>query len=51
MSSHPRVAIYARVSTTEQTPDAQLHDLREYLRHRGWSDVQEFIDVGESGGR
>ena len=51
MSSQPRVAIYARVSTTEQTADGQLHDLRDYLRNRGWSDVQEFIDVGESGAK
>jgi DNA invertase Pin-like site-specific DNA recombinase len=51
MSTQPRVAIYARVSTHDQTPDAQLHDLREYLRNRGWSDVQEFVDVGESGAK
>jgi DNA invertase Pin-like site-specific DNA recombinase len=51
MSTQPRVAIYARVSTHDQTPDAQLHDLREYLRNRGWSDVQEFTDVGESGAK
>lgn len=51
MSTQPRVAIYARVSTHDQTPDAQLHDLREYLRNRGWSDVQEFVDIGESGAK
>jgi DNA invertase Pin-like site-specific DNA recombinase len=51
MSSQPRVAIYARVSTRDQTPDPQLRDLREYARNRAWSDVQEFVDVGESGAK
>ena len=41
---HSNVAIYARVSTDEQSADAQLRDLREYVANRGWSDVQEFID-------
>ena len=44
-----RVAIYARVSTTDQTCDNQLRDLRDYCRARGWSDVREFIDTGISG--
>ena len=44
-----RVAIYARVSTTDQTCDNQLRDLRDYCRARGWSDVREFIDTGVSG--
>jgi len=44
-----RVAIYARVSTGEQTCDNQLRDLREYCRARGWSDVREFTDSGVSG--
>jgi DNA invertase Pin-like site-specific DNA recombinase len=51
MPSQPRIALYARVSTTEQTPDAQLHDLREYVRSRGWGATEEFIDVGESGSK
>jgi DNA invertase Pin-like site-specific DNA recombinase len=46
-----RVAIYARVSTADQTCDNQLHDLREYCRARGWTDVREFIDQGFSGTR
>src|SRR2546422_5989945 len=44
-----RVAIYARVSTGDQTCDNQLRDLRDYCRARGWSDVREFIDTGVSG--
>lgn len=49
--SQPRVAIYARVSTDDQNPDAQLRDLREYCRNRGWQGVREFVDIGESGSK
>lgn len=51
MSRQPRVAIYARVSTGEQSPDSQLRDLREYVRNRGWELVTEFVDIGESGAK
>ena len=51
MPHQPRVAVYARVSTDEQSPDAQLRDLREYVRNRGWELVTEFVDVGESGSK
>ena len=44
-----RVAIYARVTTTDQTCDSQLRDLREYCRARGWDQVTEFVDEGVSG--
>ena len=44
-----RVALYSRVSTTDQTCDNQLRDLRDYCRARGWTDVREFIDTGISG--
>ena len=44
-----RVALYSRVSTSDQTCDNQLHDLREYTRARGWTEVREFIDTGISG--
>jgi DNA invertase Pin-like site-specific DNA recombinase len=43
----PRVAIYARVSTADQTLDSQLRDLREYCARRGWEAV-EFVDHGVS---
>jgi len=42
-----KVAIYARVSTDDQTLDAQLRDLREYCRSRSWEPV-EFVDQGIS---
>lgn len=51
MPSQPKVAVYARVSTDGQSPDAQLRDLREYVRNRGWERVVEFVDVGESGSK
>jgi DNA invertase Pin-like site-specific DNA recombinase len=51
MPRQPKVAIYARVSTDEQSPDAQLRDVREYVRARGWEQIEEFVDVGESGSK
>jgi DNA invertase Pin-like site-specific DNA recombinase len=44
-----RVAIYARVSTSDQTCEPQLRDLREYCRARGWENVTEYVDEGISG--
>lgn len=44
-----RVGVYARVSTIDQDPASQLHDLRRYAEHRGWSIAEEFIDHGISG--
>jgi DNA invertase Pin-like site-specific DNA recombinase len=46
----PSVALYARVSTAEQTLDSQLRDLREYCRMRGWEAV-EYLDHGISGAK
>jgi DNA invertase Pin-like site-specific DNA recombinase len=46
-----RVAIYARVSTKDQTCDLQLRDLRAYCRARDFSVLREYIDVGESGAK
>ena len=45
----PRVAIYARVSTTDQSTDPQLLDLRKYVSDRGWKIYGEYIDEGISG--
>jgi len=41
-----RVAIYARVSTTEgkQTPENQLRQLRSYAKARGFTITAEYID-------
>jgi DNA invertase Pin-like site-specific DNA recombinase len=44
-----RIAIFARVSTTDQTCESQLRDLREYCRARGWDQVTEYVDEGISG--
>jgi len=47
----PRVALYARVSTTEQSTDSQLLDLRRYVRERGWDIFREYVDEGISGSK
>ncbi len=46
-----RIALYARVSTTDQHPEVQLHALREYTRARGLEVVEEFVDQGVSGAK
>jgi len=51
MAGNTKIAVYARVSTDEQTVDPQLRDLREYAASRGWRDLQEFVDVGVSGAK
>jgi DNA invertase Pin-like site-specific DNA recombinase len=44
-----RVAIYARVSTGEQSCESQLHALRQAAERHGWEIVQELKDEGFSG--
>ncbi len=44
-----RVAIYARVSTHEQSAEMQLRDLRRYAEQRGMLVLKEYIDQGVSG--
>ncbi len=39
-----RVAIYGRVSTGEQSPEAQLRELRLYAEHRGFPITREYVD-------
>ncbi len=53
MSRQPLVAMYARVSTDDQTVDGQLRDLREFAQHRGWHvpREREYVDVGISGAK
>jgi DNA invertase Pin-like site-specific DNA recombinase len=43
-------AVYARVSTHEQTPENQLLELRRYVEARGWTAV-EYVDHGVSGAK
>ncbi len=42
------LALYARVSTTDQTADSQLDALRQYALRRGQRAI-EFVDHGVSG--
>jgi DNA invertase Pin-like site-specific DNA recombinase len=44
-----KVAIYSRVSTTEQTTVAQLDELRSFCERPQWDIVAEFSDEGISG--
>ncbi len=44
-----RVALYARVSTSDQRADLQLHELRRLAEQRGWKVVGEYVDEGYSG--
>ena len=44
-----RVAIYARVSTRDQSCDLQVHDLKAYCAARKFTIFREYIDEGESG--
>src|SRR5277367_263735 len=43
------IAIYARVSTSDQSCEMQLHELREYVGKRGWEVYAEYVDTGFSG--
>ena len=40
-----RTAIYARVSTQQQSHDSQLAELHDYCRRRSWPNVREYRDV------
>ena len=46
-----RAAVYARVSTTEQTTLNQLIDLHRYCQARVWEDTVEYVDEGVSGSK
>jgi len=45
------VAVYARVSTTDQHAEMQIAELREYATRRDWTIFREYIDEGVSGTR
>lgn len=45
-----RVAIYARVSTHDQTAENQLLELRRYVEARSWT-AAEYVDSGVSGSK
>lgn len=46
-----RAALYARVSTLDQTTDNQIYDLRQMAEQRGFEIIEEYIDHGISGAR
>ena len=46
-----RCAIYARVSTRDQSCALQVRDLKTYCAARKFSIFREYIDVGESGAK
>jgi DNA invertase Pin-like site-specific DNA recombinase len=50
MTAPRHVAIYARVSTIDQTADNQLLELRRYVEARGWT-ATEYVDTGVSGAK
>ncbi len=45
------VAIYARVSTSDQSAGMQVRELREYCTRREWQIVGEYVDAGISGAK
>ncbi len=46
-----RAVLYLRVSTVDQHPETQLHDLRQLATQRGFEVVREYTDHGVSGAR
>ena len=46
-----RAALYVRVSTVDQHPETQLHELRQFAAQRGLQIVQEYVDHGFCGAR
>ncbi|HLW52957.1 MAG TPA: recombinase family protein [Candidatus Angelobacter sp.] len=52
-TSGQRVALYARVSTSDkgQDPEMQLAELREYCERREWTIRREYVDSGISGAK
>ncbi len=48
-STPHRIALYCRVSTSDQSTDSQLLDLRRYVSERGWTTFNEYCDNGISG--
>jgi DNA invertase Pin-like site-specific DNA recombinase len=49
--STKRAALYARVSTNDQSTDLQLDGLRDLAARRGWQIQAEYIDQGISGSK
>jgi len=47
----PKVAVYCRVSTNQQTTDNQSAELIQVAANRGWTIVSSYIDHGISGSK
>ena len=46
-----RVALYLRVSTTDQDAESQGREVRAFVAARGWETVETYQDLGISGAR
>lgn len=44
MENSKRVAVYVRVSTSDQKTELQLYEIREYCLRRGWSGFEVYED-------
>ena len=44
-----KVALYCRVSTSDQDCEMQVRELKEYIARRNWEVYGEFVDSGWSG--
>ena len=51
MTKLRRAAIYARVSTNDQTTENQLLELQQIAERRGWAVVEVYCDNGVSGAK
>lgn len=51
MGEETRAAIYVRVSTNEQSTDAQESELKKYAQGRGWAVCKVYRDQGQSGAK
>jgi DNA invertase Pin-like site-specific DNA recombinase len=51
MSTSLRVALYGRVSTSDQNTSNQVLELERYVASRGWTIVETFLDEGVSGAK
>jgi DNA invertase Pin-like site-specific DNA recombinase len=45
------VALYFRVSTTDQDPETQAREVRAFVAAHGWAVVETYQDVGVSGAK
>lgn len=46
-----RAVLYLRVSTLDQHPESQMHDVLQLAQQRGWDVVGRYVDHGISGTR